>query len=122
MIVNRIDVWGGYHSLTDRTKIITWPDGTKGPLGPTTTRPAKSKRGQIFLTLQVLQNHFAALGPPAVVGLHTTSKDNTSLWGAIEIDWHGEGSTAPEVNLAAALAWFELLCKLGFRPLLSDSN
>jgi hypothetical protein len=40
----------------------------------------------------------------------------------VDIDWHGPASTAPDVNLRAALAWYDRLASLGFRPLLTDSN
>src|SRR5262249_54890048 len=63
--------------------------------------------------------------PPApehVVGLHTTSSANTSLWGAVELDAHGPGGTAPAVNLAAALAWYAELAAGGVRPLLNESD
>jgi hypothetical protein len=42
--------------------------------------------------------------------------------GALDIDWHGETSTAPDVNLAAAMAWHTVLVNRGFKPLLTDSN
>jgi hypothetical protein len=121
-LVNRADVYGGYHALADRDKIITRADGTRGPLGATTTRPARALRGQVWLTATDLEQHFCATGPEHVVGLHTTHPDNTSKWGAVEVDWHGPTSTAPEVNWRAALAWFERLRAHGFHPLLSDSN
>ena len=78
------------------------PDGTKGVLQPTTTRPAPSRRGQVYLTPAVLVRHFRARGPADVVGLHTTSPEDTSLWGTVEIDWHGLGSTPPAANEAAS--------------------
>jgi hypothetical protein len=40
----------------------------------------------------------------------------------VDIDWHGPTSTAPEINLRAALAWHDHLKASGFRPLLTDSN
>jgi hypothetical protein len=99
-LVNRTDVWGGYNPVQDRDRQITWADGTTVPLGSTTTRPAKAKRGQISLTLPVLACHFRAT-PEHIVGLHTTSPDNTCRWGAIEVDHQGATSIQPEVNFAA---------------------
>jgi hypothetical protein len=108
-LVNRVDCWGGY-----------WQgqDGTVNRM----TRPALTRRGQASLTGAVLVQHFQARRPDDVVGLHTTSPANTSLWGALDIDYHGLGSTAPEANERAALGWHNQLASDGFRPLLLDSN
>jgi hypothetical protein len=121
-VVNRADAWGGYNAEADRDKVLTRPDGSTYKLGATTTRPARRLRGQVVLTPGILARHFRARGPLDVVGLHSTAPDNTSKWGAVDIDWHGPTSTAPAVNLAAALAWYEALARRGFRPLLTDSN
>src|SRR5262249_41801425 len=56
------------------------------------------------------------------LGLHTASADNLSKGGALDIDWHGPESTAPETNLRGAVAWFGALSDRGFRPLLTESN
>jgi hypothetical protein len=69
-----------------------------------------------------LCNHFAADETRYVVGLHTTSPENLSRWGAVELDCHDETRSSPEVNLAAALHWYARLAEYGFRPLLTDSN
>jgi P4 family phage/plasmid primase-like protien len=121
-LVNRTDAWGGYNALADRDKDITLPDGTKYKLGATCTRPSRRRRGQIVLTREILAQHFQATEPTAVVGLHTTSPDNTSKWGTVETDWHGPESTGPEVNWLATRTWYDRLCALGFHPLLTDSN
>lgn len=121
-LVTRTDVWGGYHSLENRIKHIVLPDGSTQSLGKTTTRPAKSKRGKVALTPAILEQHFRATAPEHVIGLHTTSLENTSRWGAIEVDHHGPTSTPPAVNLAAALEWYGRLRSLGFHPLLTESN
>src|SRR5262249_47216394 len=91
-------------------------------LGNSWTAPLPSERGRVSLTLDVLRRHFAATAPEHVIGLHTTSQENTSRWGAIEVDWHGPTSTAPETNWRAALHWHDELRQMGFRPLLTDSN
>src|SRR5262245_60464697 len=40
----------------------------------------------------------------------------------ILIDRHGEESTKPKINIAAAIGWYAKLASLGFSPLLTDSN
>jgi hypothetical protein len=119
---NRVDAWGGYHPMRERGKKYTTKDGRTAVLGHVTTRPAPSARGKVLLTREVLARHFAATAPETVVGLHTTAEDNTSRWGAAEVDQHGDGGNSPEANLAAALAWYAELVRRGFRPLLTDSN
>jgi hypothetical protein len=74
------------------------------------------------LTVALLERHFHATRPQEVLGLHTTSAHNTSLWGAIEVDFHGTGGNTPEANAAAILGWYAKLVLLGFSPLLTDSN
>jgi hypothetical protein len=107
-LVNRTDVWGGYYS---------------GPTGTCqTTHPRKVDRGRIVLNVNVLVSHFRATRTCDVIGLHTTSPVNTSLWGGIDIDKHGEGGNDASANLGAALAWWDRLRGLGFAPLLTDSN
>jgi hypothetical protein len=122
LLVNRTDVWGGYVPLADRGKSFTRADGSQGVLGSVLTHPPKKQRGTTFLTEATLARHFRATAPEHIVGVHSTSPQNTSLWGGIDIDQHGETSAPPEVNLAAALAWHCRLCWLDFNPLLIDSN
>jgi hypothetical protein len=112
-LINRRDVWGGYWSAVDEAG---------EPHTQQTTHPRKADRGRVLLAPEILARHFAATATRHVVGLHTTSPDNTSRWGAVDIDKHGEGGNDPAANLAAALAWYDRLRGLGFAPLLSDSN
>jgi hypothetical protein len=122
-LVNRVDVWGGYRPLDEVGKEYIRQDGTKGKLGPQTTRPAnRSRRGKDFLTQAILARHFAGRCRQDIVGLHSTSEVNTSRCGAVDIDYHGSQSTAPEVNQAAAIGWYAKLVSLGLVPLLTDSN
>lgn len=121
-LVNRVDAWGGYNRVEDRARIITRPDGSTYPLGPTLTRPARRHRGKILLTPAILTRHFRARSPLDVVGLHTTAPGDTSKWGTVEIDWHGPDSSGPAANEAAAIGWHDELRRRGFRPLLWDSN
>ncbi|MDE2097141.1 MAG: hypothetical protein KGL39_07835 [Patescibacteria group bacterium] len=117
-MVNRTDVWGGYCRLDKRSK--EFPGAF--------TKPSLSKRGKRALGYGTLFWSFGAgcydinTAPERLVGLHAISQENTSLWGAVDVDWHGPDSTSPGINLAAALGWFDKLTSLGFKPLLTDSN
>jgi hypothetical protein len=112
-LVNRTDVWGGYYRDLDSAG--NW-------VTCQTTHPKMVDCGKRVLTLQVLARHFRAVCTRSVVGLHTTTPENTCRWGALDIDRHGDGGPAPETTLAAALHWYVQLRSLGFMPLLSDSN
>lgn len=114
-LVNRCDCWGGYRPPEDWGREFRRQDNTTGKLGQTTTN-----KGQ--LTPEILVRHFRACGRADVIGLHSTSPENTCRWGALDVDHHGPTSTSPEVNLRAALAWYERLVKEGHHPLLLDSN
>jgi hypothetical protein len=120
--VTRRDVWGAYLPLDKRGKELDQADGTKFKSDGPITLPGKAKRGTVFLTTDILAGHYRATRPEHIVGLHTTSPANLCKWGALEIDWHGPTSTAPAVNEAAALAWYNKARGLGFSPLLTDSN
>src|SRR5262245_16478720 len=111
-LVNRTDVWGGYLPLVFRGQ-----GGDK-----TVTKPRVALRGQVRLTPGVLVRHARGRDAGQVAGLHSTSPDNTSRWGALDIDAHDGGNADPATNLAAALAWYRALEGLGFTPLLCDSN
>jgi hypothetical protein len=121
-LVNRRDVWGGYVAEADRGKEYTTAAGRVGRLGKTLTGPAVHNRGKVLLRPATLERHFRARGPQDVVGLHTTSPANTSLWGAVEVDRHGEAGNSPEANLGAVLAWYARLWATGFRSLLLTSS
>jgi hypothetical protein len=109
VLVNRTDVWGGYYRNLDGKTCQT-------------THPRKMDRGKVVLTPEILLRHFCATYTNYIVGLHTTNPDNTSRWGAADIDKHDEGDNDPDANLRAAVAWCERLRGLGFSPLLTDSN
>src|ERR1700722_1523050 len=103
-LVNRDDVWGGY--------------GSNGVF----TSPAKADRGKRKLTKKILVQHFQATERGHIIGLHTTSTDNTCLWGAIEIDAHEGDGSDPVTNFRFARRLASKLKALGFRALLTDSN
>jgi hypothetical protein len=120
--VVRTDRWGGYRPLHERGKTVTGRNGAKRVLGNSLTHPAyPSDRGKVFLGREQLLRHFRATAPEHVIGLHTTSDTNTSLWGAVEIDRHGD-TPHPEVILGAACILRARLLADGLRPLLTDSN
>jgi hypothetical protein len=121
-LVNRRDVYGAYTPRGRRGQEYVRADGTVGKVPASYTAPAGARRGRALLTKDLLARHYRGLAVEDVLGLHTTSPGNTSLWGAVEVDWHGPASTAPEVNLAAALAWYDHLRRRGFTPLLNESN
>jgi hypothetical protein len=111
-LVNRTDCWGGY-----------WRDhNAEGSPTRQTTRPHPRDRGKVYLTESILARHFAATDAQSIVCLHTTSSDNTSRWGALDIDHHGDSNSPAEVNLTAAHHWHARLIAMGFRPLLTESN
>jgi hypothetical protein len=121
-LVNRVDVWGAYTALDRRGKEYTAKDGEIKTVPKNWTAPATKDRGKIVLTREVLRRHFAATLPEQVIGTHTTSQKNTSLWGATEIDWHGDTSPDPEITWRAVHGWYCKLSSAGFHPLLTDSN
>jgi hypothetical protein len=122
-LVVRTDVWGGYVRVEDRGKEFTRRDGTKGKLPKSLTRPAKAKRGKEVLTRNVIVRHFRPRSADDIIGIHTTSPENFSRWGATEVDRHSEDAGPdPEVNWRAALCWYERAVSLGWHPLLTDSD
>lgn len=103
--VNRQDAVGQYLSdsgLDSRKKVIT-------------------ERKKV--DLHILQRHFAATNRGNLIGLHSTSPENTCRWFVIDIDQHHESNPQlAERNEQAALAFFNRLIELGATPLLIDSN
>jgi hypothetical protein len=121
-LVNRRDVWGGYTHLDRRGKPYTKADGALGVVPATLTFPSKSQRGKRLLHDGDIRCHYHGARPDHVIGLHTTSPDNTCRWGATESDVHGEGSESPEVIFAANAAWYRRLTDMGISTLMTDSN
>jgi hypothetical protein len=96
-LVNRRDAWGGYYHA-----------------GPVTHHGSLSRAR--------LLRHFRARHAGDVLGLHTASAENLSRGGALDIDQHGDDPVRAEANRRAALHWYGVLARLGFRPLLYGSN
>jgi hypothetical protein len=114
LLVNRVEVWGGYRPIHLRE-----PDKPNGKIW---TKPARPDRGRRLLTEAIIAKHYAGRDVGHLIGLHSTSEKNTSKWGAVDVDWHGDKSPPPKLNLSAALGWYQKLSHLGFVPLLTDSN
>lgn len=112
--VNRRDVWGGYVPKKFRG------EGSNGA----TTKPSINKRGSITLSTSVIEKHFYCGSEGDVIGVHAISQENTSLWGAIDLDRHDDepGQPPAEQLQSFALAIYAEMVGLGFRPLLTDSN
>jgi hypothetical protein len=106
---------GGYRPLHEVSREYTKRDGKKGKLGAQTTRKGA-------LTLDVLARHFIGAERAHVIGTHSTSLQNVSLAGGVDIDVHDGSTVNPLVTHAAAVFWLEVLRQRGFRPLLTSSN
>lgn len=115
-LVNRVDCYGRYyqrlHGLHETDFFVA---GKPIPIGNCTVwRP---------LTSEILRGHFLTFGTTGLVGLHSTSPDDTCKWVEFDIDQHDPGVTAlAERNYVAAMAWYRRLRELGFVPLLWHSN
>jgi hypothetical protein len=108
--VNRTDIWGGYYR-SDGDKTVN-----------RTTRPAVADRGKVQLGVGDLVKHFHGKRTEELVGLHTTSPENTSLWGAVELDRHSDADPPPVLLRVAALILYNRLEALGLHPLLYTSD
>ena len=119
-LVNRLDVWGQYTTLSAREKL------TSKRSYKALTLPQKKMRGSDMVTLEKLSRHFGSLRRNHLIGLHAASTDNTSKWLAIDIDLHEIDAVDAEDNarrnLIAATSWWEALQQRGYDPLLLDSN
>ena len=121
-MVNRKDVWGQYSVLTPNERI------KEGRSYKAMTLPRKDMRGDDMVTIDKLTRHFASRHhhKPQIIGLHTKSKEDTSLWLGIDIDCHDTDSVAAEDharrNLNGAIKWWKEFQKMGYDPLLIDSS
>jgi hypothetical protein len=96
-LINRRDAYGSYRS------------------GGQVTR-----RGTVNRSLLI--RHFQAAGATTIIGSHAADADNRGRWGALDIDQHGDDPALAEINLRAALHWYDVLVGRGFHPLLTESN
>lgn len=69
-----------------------------------------------------LERHARGAKPEHIVGLHTTSADNTSRFGAIDIDAHEPDAAEAARNRETAQRLASAARGLGFAPLVEDSN
>ncbi|HUY37076.1 MAG TPA: hypothetical protein VMV69_30445 [Pirellulales bacterium] len=109
--VNRIDAWGAYQRISRR-------------INGSNSFTAKAD-GLQQLDRRRLERHYQCHNETEIVGLHTTTPDNTSLWGCFDIDRHDDGPTQPTPRqiLTYALHLIGKLRALGFQSiLLTDSN
>jgi hypothetical protein len=98
-LVNRSDVWGHYRdSKSD-------PFVDKSPLSSL-----------------VLERHFRGERVSDLIGLHTTSPENTSRWLALDVDQHGSNDAIASSNELAMKILFGELSSAGCDALLSDSD
>lgn len=112
-LVNRRDVWGAYLPPERRTT------GARA----TYTAPSKAKRGAWQLDAWRLTRHVLGESPGHLVGVHSTSAEDTSRWGAFDLDAHGPQPVAYLDSLRAAAADLaSQLAAAGAFPLVEDSN
>ena len=104
-LLNRDDAYGRYLSLYLRSE------------------KQKAKTAREKVSHEILQNHFCATDRGYLIGLHTTSPNNTCRWLVIDIDHHGESDqNAESRNERAALDFAQKLEKFGANPLVIKSN
>ncbi len=121
-LVNRKDVWGQYSVLTPAER------RREGKSYKAMTLPKKDMRGNDMVTIDKITRHFASRHhrKPQIIGLHTKSKETTSLWFGIDIDMHDCTKTDAEDharrNLNCALKWWADLQARGYDPMLFDTN
>jgi hypothetical protein len=89
-------------------KARTWP-------------PNRDQRVGGALCLDVLERHFRGKDCGHVIGLHTTSANNTGRWLAFDMDAH-DGATDGSANLQDALTLSAWLKGEGYAALLEDSD
>ena len=110
-LVNRTDVFGLYLALHLRTR------------GNAKTAPSVKDRGHIVLTRDDLVRHYAGEAPEHILGLHSTSPNQTSLWIAWDFDRHkNDPPSVAEANLANSLRLVTYLRARGFAISWEDSN
>ena len=112
---NRLGEWAQQH-LVNRSDV----HGSYLPLDARKSSDDKATTKYEGVTSELLTRHFIGADHGHLVGLHTTSADNTSRWMAIDIDSHGGNSKKATWSVAHSL--FERLGHLGLQVLLFDSD
>ncbi len=103
-VANRVDAYGGYYRYRSEVRRVT----------------RKMTDGRWMPLRLALQRHFCATMPEQIVGLHTTSPQNTSRWLVIDIDaHHGED---PTQNLRIAISIADRLSEFGVAAHIFDSD
>jgi hypothetical protein len=109
-LVIRRDAYGVYSPVELRGKL-----GTQGkPVPKLYTRKQPLTRG-------VLVRHFRGRLHHHVIGAHSTGPDNVCLWGAFDVDCHGE-ATDPAVTHDLASGLYLTCREIGLHPVLTDSD
>src|SRR5262245_42643665 len=99
-LVNRVDRWGQYNPIYLREQTYRTADGVERAYGNSYTAPRYQKdRGRVLLGTGLLARHFQGAVPEHVLGLHSTSPENTSRWPGVDIDAHGPEGNDPIANL-----------------------
>ncbi|WP_353268639.1 hypothetical protein [Gemmatimonas sp.] len=112
-LVNRRDVWGAYKR----------PEHRASNTQHTYTAPAVAKRGAVTLDDWRLERHVRGMSVGDVVGVHSTSADDTSRFLAFDLDAHGQPERAYLDRLTLAACWLATqLDNAGAVPLIEDSN
>ena len=102
---NRNDVYGRYLALDKRTE------------------KDKARTIRKSVTEEVVSQHFRATDRGEIIGLHTTSPENTCRWLVIDIDKHGDPN--PEVELRNEKAAFDfagMFSEYSLNPLVMKSD
>lgn len=115
-LVNRTDCYGAYYYHLGGHHPSDFELAGK-PI------PVRSRTVVKPLTVETIRRHFQAFDARDLIGIHSTSSDDTCRWIEIDIDQHQENATeVAKRNAIAALAWYRRLLDFGFQPLLWHSN
>jgi putative DNA primase/helicase len=111
-LVNRRDVWGQYLPLSARRPLEDG-DTTKA-----ITAPWKNRRGIESLQLETIGAHYRGNDVGHIVGLHTTSAENTSRFLVFDLEDRAERGEANRTHVALLV---ETLRAFGLSPLVEVS-
>lgn len=120
------EAWRAYAGfLADwaNSTLVNRPDAFGAYLAKNKRRQGRSALTQKrTLTKWILQRHFAGEDVGHLVGIHSTSEQNTSRWLAIDFDNHEEVDAIASANFATARQWMDRLSRRNYRPILIDSD